>query len=118
MGSASVTPKQKKRVKHTKNKYLKPGALAQIRYSRSTSRDIGKKRILLNVEKDELEISPQADVVFESTTPIMSPIRLNFEPFSGIKGLILPRTPKTPQAAECDDHSRLESLPLDLLVWN
>jgi hypothetical protein len=118
MGSASVTLKQKKRVKHTKNKYLKPGALAQIRYSRSTSRDIGKKRILLNGEKDELEISPQAEVVFESTTPIMSPIRLNFEPFSGIKGLFLPRTPKTPQAAECDDNSRLESLPLDLLVWN
>ncbi|KAK1599892.1 hypothetical protein QYE76_018727 [Lolium multiflorum] len=116
MGSASVTLKQKKRVKHTKNKYLKPGALAQIRYSRSTSRDIGKKRILLNGEKDELEISPQAEVVFESTTPIMSPIRLNFEPFSGIKGLFLPRTPKTPQAAECDDHSRLESLPLDLLI--
>ncbi|CAM0956882.1 unnamed protein product [Alopecurus aequalis] len=116
MGSASVTLKQKKRVKHTKNKYLKPGALAQIRYSRSTSRDIGKKRILLNVEKDDLEISPHAEVVFESTTPIMSPIRLNFEPFSAIKGLFLPRSPRTPQAAECDSHSRLESLPLDLLI--
>ncbi|KAE8797352.1 F-box protein [Hordeum vulgare] len=117
MGSGSVTLKQKKRVKHTKNKYLKPGALAQIRYSRSTSRDIGKKRILLNVEKDdELEISPHAEVVFESSTPIMSPARLSFEPFSGIKGQLLPTTPKTPQAADCDGHSRLESLPLDLLI--
>lgn len=116
MGSGSVTLKQKKRVKHTKNKYLKPGALAQIRYSRSTSRDIGKKRILLNVEKDDLEILPQGEVVFENITPIMSPTRLNFEPFSGIKGQILPRTPRTPQATEFDGHSRLESLPLDLLI--
>uniref|UniRef100_A0A0E0ISH4 F-box domain-containing protein n=1 Tax=Oryza nivara TaxID=4536 RepID=A0A0E0ISH4_ORYNI len=85
MGTGSVTVKQKKRVKHTKNKYLKPGALAQIRYSRSTSRDIGKKRILLNVDKDEL---PQQEVAFENTEPMMSPKRLNFEPFSGTKGQI------------------------------
>jgi len=113
MGSGSVTLKQKKRVKHAKNKYLKPGALAQIRYTRSTSRDIGKKRILLNA-KDELEISPQAEVLLESTAPILSPARLNFEPFGSNKGQILPRTP---DAAEFGD-SRLESLPLDLLVWN
>lgn len=117
MGSGSVTLKQKKRVKNAKNKYLKPGALAQIRYSRSTSRDIGKKRILLNA-KDELEISPQAGIIIESTTPILSPARLNFEPFSSNKGQILPRTPRTPVAAEFDGDSRLESLPLDLLVWN
>ncbi|RLN19187.1 F-box protein [Panicum miliaceum] len=115
MGSGSVTLKQKKRVKHAKNKYLKPGALAQIRYTRSTSRDIGKKRILLNV-KDELEISPQAEVLLESTRPILSPARLNFEPFGSNKGQILPRTPRTPDAAEFDGDSRLESLPLDLLI--
>ena len=117
MGSGSVILKQKKRVKHAKNKYLKPGALAQIRYTRSTSRDIGKKRILLNA-KDELEISPQAEVLLESTAPILSPARLNFEPFGSNKGLILPKTPRTPDAAEFDGDSRLESLPLDLLVWN
>ncbi|XP_062204884.1 F-box protein At4g35930-like isoform X1 [Phragmites australis] len=114
MGSGSVTLKQKKRVKHAKNKYLKPGALAQIRYSRSSSRDIGKKRILLNV-KDELEISPQVEGVLEST-PILSPARLNFEPFGGIKGQILPKTPRTPDAAQFEGDSRLESLPLDLLI--
>jgi hypothetical protein len=115
MGTGSVTVKQKKRVKHTKNKYLKPGALAQIRYSRSTSRDIGKKRILLNVDKDEL---PQEEVAFENTEPMMSPKRLNFEPFSGTKGQVMPITPKTPQSDELSDgHSRLESLPLELLVW-
>uniref|UniRef100_A0A0D9XK10 Uncharacterized protein n=1 Tax=Leersia perrieri TaxID=77586 RepID=A0A0D9XK10_9ORYZ len=115
MGTGSVTVKQKKRGKHTKNKYLKPGALAQIRYSRSTSRDIGKKRILLNVDKDEL---PQEEVAFENTESMMSPTRLNFEPFSGTKGQIMPITPKTPQSDELSDgSSRLESLPLELLVW-
>ncbi|KAK2630672.1 hypothetical protein QOZ80_UnG0729360 [Eleusine coracana subsp. coracana] len=79
MGSGSVVQKQKKRVKHMKSKYLKPGALAQIRYSRSSSRDIGKKRILLN-------------------------------------GPILPKTPKTPVEAAFAGDSRLESLPLDLLI--
>lgn len=116
MGSGSVSLKQKKRAKHVKNKYLKPGALAQISYSRSTSRDIGKKRILLNGEKDELEILPHGEAVFESTTPIMSPARLSIEPFSGITGQMLPRTPRTPQPTECDGYSRLESLPLDLLI--
>jgi len=117
MGSGSVTLKQKKRVKQAKNKYLKPGALAQIRYSRSTSRDIGKKRILLNV-KDELELPPQPEVLLENNTPILSPARLNFEPFDSNKGQILPKTPKTPDASVFGGDSRLESLPLDLLVWN
>ncbi|KAF0929723.1 hypothetical protein E2562_024416 [Oryza meyeriana var. granulata] len=67
MGTGSVTVKQKKRVKHTKNKYLKPGALAQIRYSRSTSRDIGKKRILLNVDKDAL---PEEEDFWRPSTDI------------------------------------------------
>ncbi|KAF8672599.1 hypothetical protein HU200_049286 [Digitaria exilis] len=115
MGSGSVTLKQKKRVKHAKNKYLKPGALAQIRYSRSTSRDIGKKRILLNV-KDELEISPQPEILLESTAPILSPARLNFEPFGTNKGQLLPKTPRTPDASDFGGDSRLESLPIDLLI--
>ncbi|XP_066387073.1 F-box protein At4g35930-like [Miscanthus floridulus] len=115
MGSGSVTLKQKKRVKQAKNKYLKPGALAQIRYSRSTSRDIGKKRILLNA-KDELELPPQPEVLLESNTPILSPARLNFEPFDSKKGQILPKTPKTPDASVFGGDSRLESLPLDLLI--
>jgi hypothetical protein len=114
MGSEPVIQKHKKRVKHTKSKYLKPGALAQIRYSRSSSRDIGKKRILLNV-KDELQIQPSSSGSFE---PIVSPARLNFEPFGSIKGQTLPKTPKTPVEAAFEGDSRLESLPLDLLVCN
>ncbi|TVU01129.1 hypothetical protein EJB05_22226 [Eragrostis curvula] len=115
MGSGSVIQKQKKRVKHTTSKYLKPGALAQIRYSRSSSRDIGKKRILLNV-KDELEIPTPGNGSVERTASILSPARLSFEPFGSIKGQILPKTPKTPVADEFEGDSRLESLPLDLLI--
>jgi hypothetical protein len=117
MGSGSGTLKQKKRVKHAKNKYLKPGALAQIRYSRSTSRDIGKKRILLNA-KDELELPPQPEVLLESNTLVLSPARLNFEPFGSNTGQVLPKTPRTPNASVSCGDSGLESLPLDLLVWN
>lgn len=115
MGSGSGTLKQKKRVKHAKNKYLKPGALAQIRYSRSTSRDIGKKRILLNA-KDELELPPQPEVLLESNTLVLSPARLNFEPFGSNTGQVLPKTPRTPNASVSCGDSGLESLPLDLLI--
>ncbi|KAK3157646.1 hypothetical protein QOZ80_2AG0125530 [Eleusine coracana subsp. coracana] len=118
MGSGSVVQKQKKRVKHMKSKYLKPGALAQIRYSRSSSRDIGKKRILLNV-KDDLEIPSPVHGPHGpsgSTLSILSPARLSFEPFDSIKGPILPKTPKTPVEAAFAGDSRLESLPLDLLI--
>lgn len=117
MGAGSVVQKQKKRAKHTKSKYLKPGALAQIRYSRSSSRDIGKKRILLNV-KDELEITPPVNGSSGSATLYLSPARLNIEPFGSIKGQILPKTPKTPVETAFEGDSRLESLPLDLLVCN
>lgn len=102
-------------MKHAKNKYLKPGALAQIRYSRSTSRDIGKKRILLNA-KDELELPPQPEVLLESNTLVLSPARLNFEPFGSNTGQVLPKTPRTPNASVSCADSGLESLPLDLLI--
>ncbi|KAJ3682464.1 hypothetical protein LUZ60_015037 [Juncus effusus] len=95
--------KPKRRMKNSaKNKYLKPGALAQIRYSRTASKAckvIGKKRILLDSEKENEIILNNGN-----GTPIMSPV------------LKLPKTPKTPQDRDFDSESRLESLPLDLLV--
>lgn len=120
--------KQKKRVKNARSKYLKPGALAQIRYSRTSSRtctDIGKKRILLDSEKAEIDILPQDEAVVHNMTPISSPIRTSFQPI--VDGITpqkmpaftpqkMPKTPKTPQVDEFDSPSRLESLPLDLLV--
>lgn len=101
--------KQKKRVKSTKNKYLKPGALAQIRYFRTSSKsctDIGKKRVVVEPEKAKFHTS---------NTPVISPIRFITQPDES-KLQKFPLTPKTPQSAGCEGLSSLESLPMDLLV--
>ncbi|WOL09708.1 F-box protein [Canna indica] len=111
--------KQKKRVRNTKNKYLKPGALAQIRYSRTSNKscmDIGKKRIVLETEKEEIDLLNQAENI-QNKLPVGSPIRVTPQPaIDKAKQPKLPATPKTPQSADCDSESRLEALPTDLLV--
>lgn len=121
MSVESMAFKQKKRVKNTKNKYLKPGALAQIRYSRSSSKsctDIGKKRIVLQSEKAEIDLLNR-DEVIQSDSPIVSPIRVSSHlAMDDAKQQKLPLTPKTPQSVDCDSQSRLESLPMDILVCN
>ncbi|KAG1361964.1 putative F-box protein [Cocos nucifera] len=112
--------KQKKRLKNARNKYLKPGALAQLRDSRTTTRcctDIGKKRVVLDSAKAKLESLHQEEVTVHSNTATASPIRTNFQPMiDGNKQQKLPETPKTPEGADCGNQSRLESLPMDLLV--
>ncbi|XP_064977039.1 F-box protein At4g35930-like isoform X1 [Musa acuminata AAA Group] len=119
MSVESMAFKQKKRVKNTKNKYLKPGALAQIRYSRSSSKsctDIGKKRIVLQSEKAKIDLLNR-DEVIQSDSPIVSPIRVSSHlAMDDAKQQKLPLTPKTPQSVDCDSQSRLESLPMDILV--
>ncbi|CAL9146731.1 unnamed protein product [Musa hybrid cultivar] len=119
MSVESMAFKQKKRVKNTKNKYLKPGALAQIRYSRSSSKsctDIGKKRIVLQSEKAKIDLLNR-DEVIQSDSPIVSPIRVTSHlAIDDAKQQKLPLTPKTPQSVDCDSQSRLESLPMDILV--
>ncbi|XP_008807143.1 F-box protein At4g35930-like isoform X1 [Phoenix dactylifera] len=112
--------KQKKRVKNACNKYLKPGALAQLRDGRTTARsctDIGKKRIVFNSEKAKLVLLHKEEVTVHSNTPVASPIRINFQTMvDGNKQQKLPVTPKTPEGVDCDNQSRLESLSIDLLV--
>lgn len=136
------TARQKKRLR-TSNKYLRPGALAQLRYNKASAAksctDLGKKRVaLVDAEK-----SKDDDVAFENnstdgTPTILSPVRFGFGAFtdksptilspigSGIsphygsldifKQNNLQKTPKTPCPEECDSESRLESLPMDILV--
>ncbi|XP_008809429.2 F-box protein At4g35930-like [Phoenix dactylifera] len=120
MSPESMAFKQKKRVKNARNKYLKPGALAQLRDSRTTTRsctDIGKKRVVLDSEKAKLDLLHQEEVTVHSNTAAASPIRTNFQPMvDGNKQQKLPETPKTPEGADCDNQSSLESLPVDLLV--
>jgi hypothetical protein len=136
------TARQKRRLKSS-NKYLRPGALAQLRYSKASATksctDLGKKRVAL-VDADKAT----DDVVFENNTidgtpTVLSPVRFGFgasvdespailsptgsgiSPFCGpfdiFKQNNLQEAPKTPCAEECES-SRLESLPMDLLVLN
>ena len=125
MSPESMTFKQKKRVKSGKNKYMKPGALgalAQLRYSRTTTRsctDIGKKRVLvLDAKEEKVDLFHKGEVVVHSKTPATSPSRIIqavSEPEDETKQQMLPTTPKTPEAGS-GSQSRLESLHMDLLV--
>lgn len=108
MSPKAMAFKQNKRVRGTKNRYLKPGALAKIRDSRTGSKsctDIGKKRIVVLDSKDEkVDIFRSDEMVVHNDTHIASPSPIN---------VMAPPTPKTP---ENFGRSRLESLPIDVLV--
>ncbi|XP_058098940.1 F-box protein At4g35930 [Magnolia sinica] len=119
--------KRKRQVRtNSRNNYLRPGALAQLRYSRVTTRssctDIGKKRVLVldseKVKDDLLLQSKVADV--DHSPSMLSPERTSFRPAveltDEIKQQKLPGTPKTPRSTDCEFESRLESLPIDILV--
>ncbi|KAJ8770997.1 hypothetical protein K2173_023322 [Erythroxylum novogranatense] len=104
-----VSPKQKRHLRRSSSRYLKPGALAQLRYSKSCT-DLGKKKVALfndkKVGNDEVELESKAD---HKSPLLLSPVNL-------IKQNLLVRTPKTPCDDCSDSESRLESLPMDLLV--
>lgn len=109
--------KPKKNSKISKNKYLKPGALAQLRYSRSTSKSchvIGKKRILLDTEKEN-NTSTDRTATSMVLSPALSPV-LSLKIDDEMRPAKMPKTPKTPKDRDFDSDSRLEALPLDLLV--
>ncbi|KAH9607413.1 hypothetical protein KSS87_002160, partial [Heliosperma pusillum] len=123
----SKTPKQRRRTRaSTKNKYLRPAALAQLRYTKSaTSKgctDLGKKRVALSdlkkVDDNDLVIDQEIIPLPESQL-MMSPKRFMFSmvsPLKLVKQCSLPNTPKTPRCEDYESESRLESLPMDLLV--
>ncbi|CAJ2635819.1 unnamed protein product [Trifolium pratense] len=117
-----VASKEKRRGRRnlrSSGKYLKPGTLAQLRCNRSLGlgsgsavgrvcNDIGKKRVeVLNLEKSEGENEGK---VFDKSPLMLSPVNL-VKKESRLIG-----TPKTPRIEECQSESRLESLPIDLLV--
>jgi hypothetical protein len=116
-----VTPKEKRRGRRNlrgSGKYLKPGTLAQLLCNRSLGlgsgsavgrvcNDIGKKRVeILYSDKSE---GCNEGKVFDKSPLMLSPVNL-------VKGSGLVGTPKTPRIEECQSDSRLESLPIDLLV--
>lgn len=132
MGKVSPNDRQskngrhKRRLRNAKNKYLKPGALAQLRDSRASGSksctDLGKKRVaVFNAKQtggDNSETHQHKNI--DKSPTLLSPVRFQFAPVLGPSDVVgqnnLGNTPKTPRAEECESESRLESLPIDLLV--
>lgn len=122
----SKTPKQKKRSKCIKSKYLRPGALAQLRNTKisaaKSSTDLWKKRVVVrNADDVKEEVVLPNDVKVESPiflSPVRSRLGAVTSPLDLAKQNNLQMTPKTPGDVEGMSESRLESLPLDLLVQN
>lgn len=123
----SKTPKLKRRTRNSNNKYLRPGALAQLRYSKASSTksctDLGKKRIVLSDSKkaDNNDLVTEQRATSDQATPVMmSPEKFGFptvsSPLDFVRQHSLPKTPKTPQPEDSNFDSRLEALPMDLLV--
>ncbi|KAJ0703551.1 putative F-box domain-containing protein [Helianthus annuus] len=118
---ASKSSKRKRRM-NSSNKYLKPGALAQIRNSKaSTSKscvDIGKRK----VDVMDAENTVVQNKCANGIPILLSPERFIYSPRAGPLDLVkennLPRTPKMqqPNGDLSDYESRLESLPMELLV--
>ncbi|KAI8017268.1 F-box protein [Camellia lanceoleosa] len=120
----SKTPKQKRRIRNSSYKYLKPGALAQLRYNKASTAksctDLGKKRVaVLDATKTGNDVVLQNNGIHGSPS-MLSPERFEFSPVVGAVDIFnknnLLRTPKTPSAEVFEFESRLESLPMDLLV--
>lgn len=129
MGKVSPTERQskngrqKRRLRNAKNKFLKPGALAQLRDSRASGSksctDLGKKRVaVFNGKQRVVEDSePQQHDTTDQSPALLSPVRFQFAPASDLyDSNNLGHTPKTPRAEDFGSESRLESLPSDLLV--
>lgn len=120
----SKTPKQRRRSKSTRSKYLRPGALAQLRYTKvSAARcctDLCKKRVVVRNTDDASEEVVLPNDVNDESPILLSPVRFCLgavtSPMVLAKENNLQMTPKTPRVVEFMSESRLESLPLDLLV--
>ncbi|KAG6397612.1 hypothetical protein SASPL_143782 [Salvia splendens] len=122
----SKNGRQKRRLRNAKSKFLKPGALAQLRDSRASGSksctDLGKKRVALfgGKQTDGEASEPHRDKNTEQSPNFSSPVRFQFAPALGASDFFNPynlgNTPKTPRMEDSASESRLESLPIDLLV--
>jgi len=124
--------KGRRQVRSSGNKYLRPGALAQLRCSKPSGSggggkccctDLGKKRVAVlhsrksgggcggggggSVQQRYVENNIR---VFDKSPVMLSPVNL-VKHNSGFVG-----TPKTPRLDDSLSESKLESLPMDLLV--
>ncbi|RWR92342.1 F-box protein [Cinnamomum micranthum f. kanehirae] len=115
--------KQKRQSRNIKNMYLRPGALAQLRYSRTTIKscaDISKKRVwMFDTDNLKEDLSLTIKVAKHSPSVLSSKItrcRPMVDPMDVVKPKNLSGTPRTPVTADWEFDSRLESLPMDILV--
>lgn len=122
-----VSPKEKswkvgkgrKQLRSSGKKYLKPGTLAQLRCNKSSGSglgsgsDAGKSFSVLGKRRVTVLRSKKSkrheDQVFDKSPLMLSPVNL-------VRQSSLVGTPKTPRFDECLSESRLESLPMDVLV--
>ncbi|PHT87388.1 hypothetical protein T459_09494 [Capsicum annuum] len=119
----SKTPKQKKQSRSTKGKYLRPGALAQLHYTKvaaaKSCADLGKKRVIVITSDETKDQAALQNDVIDKSSIFLSPMKFCYDsgntPIDVSKQNKLQRTPKTPGASECIAESRLESLPMNLL---
>ncbi|CAI0392804.1 unnamed protein product [Linum tenue] len=111
------TPRRRRRLRSSSSRYLKPGALAQLRYSKASvtksCTDLGRKRVaVFGTEKtdvlDNVAVENKVDA-HDSSPLLLSPVNL-------FKQNRAEGTPRTPRVEDCESESRLESLPMDLLV--
>ncbi|KAK9071453.1 hypothetical protein SSX86_010022 [Deinandra increscens subsp. villosa] len=122
------TSKQKKRVNGS-NKYLKPGALAQLRNSKASASklctDTGKKKIDVMDAENTQGVTLFRNESANDNSIILSPEKFRYSPVAGpldvCKENNLQRTPRTPrnpcpEGDGSDYESRIESLPMELLV--
>ncbi|EPS63008.1 hypothetical protein M569_11779 [Genlisea aurea] len=128
MGKVSPNERQLKARRHKrlsrtrKPKYLKPGALAHIRDAKAASKsctNLGKKRIVVLSSKGSTASDPEAHR--DKTPTNISPIRSRFDLLDGPADDAFsmsnsPSVPSTPCFEDQPSESRLESLPIDLLV--
>ncbi|KAF7828982.1 F-box protein [Senna tora] len=106
--------RQRRQLQSSSSKNLKPGALAQLRYNKSSTSkscmNFGNKRVAIsNCSKTENSVVVPEDKVYDESPLMLSPVNL-------VKQNNLLGTPKTPRIEGCPSESRLESLPMDLLV--
>lgn len=131
--------KQKSHLKSTSTKYLRPGALARLRYSKAyaakSCTGIGRKRVALvdfeitgdDVAEDKFIdpalLSPERfgfDSSSDKSTNVVLPVEPDISSFPELTEITkqdnLQRTSKIPRAGDQEAESSLETLPVELLV--
>ncbi|CAN4109821.1 unnamed protein product [Withania somnifera] len=120
----SKTPKQKRRSRSSRGKYLRPGALAQLHYTKVSAAksctDLGKERVAVITSDETNEQAALQNTVVDGSHIFLSPVKFCYgsvnTPVDVSKQNKLQMTTKTPGVFECTSESRLGSLPMDLLV--